>query len=80
MTVAKFPPKGVRGQGSAFAGIAFGVDAQSYVRAANETVVTCLQIESREGVENVEEICAVEDVGEYCDSRFGLETRYLYDD
>ncbi|KAM0542664.1 hypothetical protein ACHAPJ_012696 [Fusarium lateritium] len=47
---AKFPPQGLRGQGSAF--------------PANETLLTCLQIESKLGVENVEAICAVPGVGE----------------
>lgn len=30
---------------------------------ANETIITCVQIESKEGVENVDEICAVPGVG-----------------
>jgi 4-hydroxy-2-oxoheptanedioate aldolase len=62
---AKFPPYGLRGQGSAFPGIAHGVDISTYVRTANETVIVCLQIESKQGVENVDAICAVPGVGEY---------------
>jgi 4-hydroxy-2-oxoheptanedioate aldolase len=60
---AKFPPHGFRGQGSPFPGIAHGVDIATYVRTANESVVICLQIESKQGVENVEAICAVPGVG-----------------
>ena len=61
---AKFPPQGLRGQGSAFPGFAFGVDLPTYMATANETLLTCLQIESRLGVENVDAICAVPGVGE----------------
>ncbi|PQE18754.1 2,4-dihydroxyhept-2-ene-1,7-dioic acid aldolase protein [Rutstroemia sp. NJR-2017a WRK4] len=56
---AKFPPQGVRGQGSPFSAIAHGIDIPTYLRTANETLITCLQIESRAGVENVDDICAV---------------------
>lgn len=61
---AKFPPQGLRGQGSAFPGFAFGVDIPTYMAMANETVLICLQIESKLGVENVDAICAVPGVGE----------------
>lgn len=61
---SKFPPYGLRGQGSAFPGIAYGVDIATYVRTANETILVCLQIESKQGVENVDAICAVPGVGE----------------
>lgn len=60
----KFPPWGVRGQGSAFPAIAHGVDMPTYMTRANETILTCLQIESRQGLSNVDAICAVPGVGE----------------
>ncbi|KAG4253073.1 2,4-dihydroxyhept-2-ene-1,7-dioic acid aldolase [Fusarium proliferatum] len=60
---AKFPPQGLRGQGSAFPGFAFGVDMPTYMTMANETILICLQIESKLGVENVDAICAVPGVG-----------------
>ncbi|KAM0217529.1 hypothetical protein ACHAQD_007272 [Fusarium lateritium] len=56
---AKFPPQGLRGQGSAFPGFAFGIDIPTYIKTANETILICLQIESKQGVENVDAICAV---------------------
>ncbi|RSL59943.1 hypothetical protein CEP54_007030 [Fusarium duplospermum] len=56
---AKFPPQGLRGQGSAFPGFALGIDIPTYMKTANETLITCLQIESNLGVENVDAICAV---------------------
>lgn len=60
---AKFPPQGRRGQGSAFPAIAHGIDIPTYMRTANETIITCLQIETREGVENIDAICGVPGVG-----------------
>ena len=56
---SKFPPQGVRGQGSAFPAIGHGLSTPEYMRSANETIVTMIQIETRGGVENVEDICAV---------------------
>jgi 4-hydroxy-2-oxoheptanedioate aldolase len=63
VSYSKFPPQGVRGQGSAFPAIAHGVDIPTYLKTANETIITCLQIESKEGVENVDAICAVPGIG-----------------
>jgi 4-hydroxy-2-oxoheptanedioate aldolase len=62
---SKFPPLGLRGQGSAFPAIAHGLTTPEYMKSANETLLTCIQIETKEGVENVEAIAAVPGVGEY---------------
>jgi 4-hydroxy-2-oxoheptanedioate aldolase len=59
---SKFPPQGVRGQGSAFPAIGHGLTTPEYMKSANETIVTMVQIETKAGVENVEEICAVDGV------------------
>ncbi|OJI99290.1 hypothetical protein ASPVEDRAFT_26111 [Aspergillus versicolor CBS 583.65] len=56
---AQFPPQGRRGQGSAFPALAHGVDIPTYMKTANQTLITCLQIETKTGVENIDEICAV---------------------
>lgn len=61
---SKFPPQGLRGQGSAFPAIGHGLTTPEYMQSANQTLLTILQIESREGVENVDEIAAVDGVGE----------------
>ena len=63
VSASTFPPHGFRGQGSAFPGIAHGVDIATYMKTANETIITCVQIETREGVENVDAICAVHGIG-----------------
>lgn len=56
---AKFPPFGVRGQGSAFPAIGHGLTTPEYMKSANETILTMIQIETRAGVENVDAIAAV---------------------
>ena len=63
VTNAKFPPYGLRGQGSPFPAIAHGIDLPTYMRTANETIITCLQIETKAGLENADAICAVQGVG-----------------
>lgn len=56
---SRFPPQGVRGQGSAFSAIGHGITIPEYMSSANQTIIVIIQIETREGVENVDEICAV---------------------
>jgi 4-hydroxy-2-oxoheptanedioate aldolase len=70
---AKFPPQGGRGQGSAFPAIAHGIDIPTYMKTANETLITCVQIESAKGVENVDSICAVPGVGRFTDHILQME-------
>ncbi|KAM0429546.1 hypothetical protein ACHAQK_011033 [Fusarium lateritium] len=55
---SKFPPQGVRGQGSAFPAIGHALTTPEYMKSANETIITMIQIETRQGVENVDEIAA----------------------
>ncbi|KAF2123075.1 Pyruvate/Phosphoenolpyruvate kinase-like domain-containing protein [Lophiotrema nucula] len=56
---SKFPPQGVRGQGSAFPAIGHGLTTPEYMKTANQTIITMIQIETKAGVENVEAIAAV---------------------
>ncbi|POY70146.1 hypothetical protein BMF94_6729 [Rhodotorula taiwanensis] len=60
VSLAKFPPQGERGFGSPFTQHAFGVSASDYETQCNEYLLTILQIESREGLDNIDEIAAVE--------------------
>lgn len=46
-----------------FAAIAHGIDIPTYMKQANETIITCVQIETLAGLENVDAICAVPGVG-----------------
>jgi len=51
---AKFPPTGVRGFGSPFPMEKFGGQTQTeYLQQANDAVLTIVQIETKEALENV---------------------------
>jgi 4-hydroxy-2-oxoheptanedioate aldolase len=64
---AKYPSeqyaRGFRGAGAMFAPAAFNATGREYLLNANKRVMICVQIESRKGVENVEEIAKVEGIG-----------------
>ena len=65
VSFAKFPPRGVRGQGGPFACYEFGfAPPAEYVAPAKDLVFTMDQIETIEGLKNVDEICQTEGVGE----------------
>lgn len=67
--LAKFPPLGVRGQGSPFACFETGyANPSEYVANANANLLTMVQIESKAGVENVDAICQVEGIGKSKDN------------
>lgn len=59
---SKFPPMGVRGQGSSFCGMASGLSLADYVKTANRTLITAVQIETPEAVNNVDAIAALDGV------------------
>lgn len=61
MTAAKFPPVGQRGLGSPFAMERFTPvpTMTEYLQSANESLLTMVQIETKEALEAVEEIAAV---------------------
>ncbi len=59
---ASYPPRGVRGVGSALARSARWGRVQGYLERASEYVSVFVQIETLEGVENSAEILAVEGV------------------
>lgn len=67
---SKFPPLGLRGQGSAFPAIGHGLTTPEYMKTANETLLTIVQIETKEGVANVDEIAAVPGVGKRCPDHY----------
>ena len=51
---AKFPPKGNRGFGSPFAMERFGgVSMTEYLQQSNDALVTIVQIETKQALENV---------------------------
>ncbi|KAL2260763.1 hypothetical protein VTK26DRAFT_5138 [Humicola hyalothermophila] len=64
IAAAKFPPQGQRGFGSPIALQNFqpGLTATEYLQQANESLLTMVQIETREALESVEEIAPLVDV------------------
>ena len=58
---AKFPPLGSRGIGIARAN-QYGVNVRDYVDEANSGVSVVIQIEDREGIENLEEMLEIDGV------------------
>ncbi|KAI0777528.1 Pyruvate/Phosphoenolpyruvate kinase-like domain-containing protein [Trametes elegans] len=62
VAAARFPPEGVRGFGSPFTQQAWGagVSADAYLAHANRAVLVLVQIETRAGVENLDDILAVD--------------------
>ena len=56
-------PQGRRGCGAMFAGDNFNQDGRRYLETANENVLVIIQIESRQGLENVEEIASTDGIG-----------------
>ncbi|KAG2356616.1 Pyruvate/Phosphoenolpyruvate kinase-like domain-containing protein [Suillus spraguei] len=61
---SRFPPGGRCGFGSPFTPSAWGVNAAEYLKSANENVVVMIQIETKEGVQNVGAIAAVDGIVE----------------
>jgi 4-hydroxy-2-oxoheptanedioate aldolase len=61
---AKFPPQGSRGFGSPFPMEKFhpSLSTTNYLQQANDALVTIVQIETREALENVEEIASIDGV------------------
>ncbi len=59
VSYARFPPAGQRGNGSALAHLNYGASKGDYLNQANDQILVAIQIETREAVENVEQILEV---------------------
>lgn len=57
----RYPPSGIRGVASGRA-TEYGDEFEEYVESANETIFTIVQIETQTGLENVEDIAAVDGI------------------
>ncbi|WP_288027611.1 aldolase/citrate lyase family protein [Arthrobacter sp.] len=62
VSAAHYPPRGVRGVGSALARSARWNRIPDYLAAAGDTITVIVQIESREAVDNAAEIAAVDGI------------------
>ncbi|CAL1709313.1 unnamed protein product [Somion occarium] len=60
VSASRFPPQGTRGFGSPFTQASWGLSATDYLEQANDSVVVLGQIETREGVQNLQEILKVQ--------------------
>lgn len=60
VSYSKYPPTGSRGYGPMFCPPVFGCKGSDYDAGADKNLLVIVQIESRKGVENVEEIAKVE--------------------
>ena len=61
--LAKYPPRGTRSIGGAFGPYGFGVtNWPEYVRAANNETLLIVQIESAQGLQNLDDILSVDGV------------------
>ncbi|PSP73367.1 aldolase [Halobacteriales archaeon QS_3_64_16] len=61
LEATRYPPEGERRMAAGRAA-GYGLDFENYVERANEEIATIVQIESERGVENAEEIAAVEGI------------------
>lgn len=62
---SRFPPVGKRGLGSPFVHGTWGLKMEEYVKAANDHVLVMVQIETKEGVQNIDKIVDVDGIGQY---------------
>jgi 4-hydroxy-2-oxoheptanedioate aldolase len=56
---SRFPPDGERGGGGLAPHLSFGVNRPTYIAEANREILVGIQVETVEGVENIESILAV---------------------
>lgn len=69
-----YPPKGERGWGPFMTQYRWGMPHHEYVAQANEEMLTFIQIERPEAVENLDEITQVPDVDMFVISRHDMST------
>ena len=63
VSASRFPPVGTRGFGSPFTQASWGLSTAEYLRHANDGVLVLVQVETRQALENIEEICGVDGLG-----------------
>ncbi len=61
VSYTRYPPQGVRGVAGSVRALRYGRD-RSYFATANDNACVLAQIESREGLRNLEDICAVDGI------------------
>jgi 4-hydroxy-2-oxoheptanedioate aldolase len=62
VSAMRYPPLGIRGVSSSVRAAGYGRDAKSYFQLANENLLTVVQIETKQAVDQAFEIAAVDGV------------------
>ncbi|MBF9031213.1 2,4-dihydroxyhept-2-ene-1,7-dioic acid aldolase [Rhodobacterales bacterium HKCCE3408] len=70
----RYPPEGTRGFGPFIAQSRWGTDMPGYRPKVADEIVSCLLVETRDAVENIEEICAVPGIDMLVPAQFDLST------
>ncbi len=70
----RYPPNGNRGFGPFLAHSRWGVSLMDYREAVDGQLICCLLVETRDAIENIEAICAVEGIDAIIPAQFDLST------
>jgi len=70
----RYPPNGTRGFGPFLAHSRWGTSLLEYREAVDEQIVCCLLVETRDAIENIEDICAVPGIDVIIPAQFDLST------
>lgn len=74
VSAMRYPPDGTRGFGPFLAQSRWGTTLPGYRPRIADQLVCCLLIETRDAVENIEEICAVDGIDLIVPAQFDLST------
>lgn len=72
---AKFPPDGIRGS-AYFRANNWGIDAEAYAKDANRDIAVVVMIETKEAVENIDEILMVDGIDAIFIGSYDLSASY----
>lgn len=70
----RYPPHGTRGFGPFLAHSRWGTSLLEYREAVDDKIVCCFLVETREAIDNIEEICAVPGIDAIIPAQFDLST------
>ena len=62
VAATRYPPNGIRGVGSALARVSRWNTTPNYLEQADQQICVLVQVETRQGLQNIEEICKVDGV------------------
>ncbi len=74
----KYPPAGIRGIAGSPRAAGFGKDTKEYITRVNDQILVITQIETRQAVDNIDEILEVDDLDGLFIGPMDLATSYGY--